>query len=394
VNLDLHSLDVTSHDLDVNERDRFVRSRDLLSTGRQFITTGTSFITTGTCFITTGTSFIMTGMQFITTGMCISGFRHLRQGPRRRRGAHFACPIEGCYLGGVRWGIHVALLAASAGCCIQDINGLSTSSTGISTSTSASASTGRGGTSAGATGTADSGSSTAGASSTGTPVGSSSTGGMSSANTGGSSGTSTSTAGSTGSTTGTTYLPDASCNPNVTSKQFDGCGPSTLCGCPYHCVDDPFAELVLFENPAIEAWLCEQACGSNEDCNSILTGCSDAHNCAAVRCGGGSGNGFYNSTCSMGDGQEDGTCLVISDSVVIIDAGICQQAGTATGTCDDGPVTRSDLVDVCEPGYVCTAVPSASCTKLCTTTDDCPTGQFCNIYGDPQSGYCLDAGSP
>jgi len=150
--------------------------------------------------------------------------------------------------------------------------------------------------------------------------------------------------------------------------------------------------------------ICEPPCQSNDDCDDLDTACISGH-CGYVGCGGHSGNGMYNSTCSMSDGGVDGTCTVSRQAIAPdsgLPLGFCVQAGTETTSCDPYASSRSQASGLCQPGSICEAGAPVDggylsyCDQLCdgTPATVCPTGQFCFVYPvPPVSGICEDAGS-
>ena len=211
-----------------------------------------------------------------------------------------------------------------------------------------------------------------------------STGGNVGGSTGGSSGAGTS---STGTATGATGGSTGGCVPGASSSQFDACAQTGRCGCPYQCVYDPLAYIW---SPNGSSNVCESPCSSNSDCELSATACVGGI-CALVACGGSSGNGTYNSTCSMADGVTDGTCaLVFTPDGGTIEE--CIAAGTSDGGCNPEAKLRKPSSSICIAGFICIGGgPADECEQECDNiTVFCPPGETCTMLegSDPPAGAC------
>lgn len=163
----------------------------------------------------------------------------------------------------------------------------------------------------------------------------------------------------------------------------------------------------FFDNASTSSLtFCELECQSNADCLYNLTACVNGV-CALVPCGGDAGNGFYNSSCSMGDETADGTCTTAFDDA---DAGrfaICYQAGTVKlgGLCAPNPTysygttvtTHAYLSEICEPGDICFEASGSNyprCVQQCDgTTVLCAPNQTCLLGSIAGGGVCVDGGA-
>jgi hypothetical protein len=206
----------------------------------------------------------------------------------------------------------------------------------------------------------------------------------------GASGGAISGSGGGSSSSGGTATGGQGCDPNITSNQLDFCSGPGTCGCPYHCVDDPLAVGLDHANQhGGSGPVCEVPCSSSSDCLTINACLNGA--CSFVACGGNSGNGTYNSTCtSPGSALNAGSCYVVSGA-----GAICVLAGAANASCDPSQL-RSDPQAVCAPGFVCESITGEGqgmgpCVQMCDDLRvDCPLGQYCNTYSThPTGGLCF-----
>jgi len=197
--------------------------------------------------------------------------------------------------------------------------------------------------------------------------------------------------GSTGLATGgsasTTGGAGVNCVSGVASAAFDGCADAGRCGCPLECVDDPLSYVLSKDGSST---VCESPCQSNADCVDSGTACTGG-TCKLVACGGTSGNGLFNSTCSMGDQPNDGTC----DFAPTPDGGrtaLCFQAGLSDGGCNPDQGLRSMLNVTCIAGFICfNSGLGNGCMQLCDNVAVfCPAGQICAIFLglEPPEGVC------
>ncbi|MHB8417347.1 MAG: hypothetical protein ACYDCL_04680 [Myxococcales bacterium] len=193
--------------------------------------------------------------------------------------------------------------------------------------------------------------------------------------TGGSSGGATTGGGSSGGTSGG----KESCNPNASPVEFLSCSSPSGCGCPLLCVDD-----------ALAGQVCEYPCTTTDQCPDLLTVCNGT-NCKLDPCGPGTGNGSYNSFCSV-TGTDDGSCipLQLADGTVY---GVCAQGGSAATSCN-ATANRQNLAEVCQAGMVCIggAIGTGGvCGDVCDPNQGgpCPAGQLCAFtVDDPLAGAC------
>jgi hypothetical protein len=194
--------------------------------------------------------------------------------------------------------------------------------------------------------------------------------------TGGNAGSSGGTVG--GSSGGSTGGPE-SCNPNASPVEFLTCASPSGCGCPLLCVHD-----------ALAGQVCEYPCTATDQCPDLLTVCNGA-NCQLDGCGPGTGNGSYNSFCTV-TSTDDGSCipLQLTDGTVY---GVCAQGGSAVTTCN-ATANREDLSQVCQGGMVCIggAIGTGGvCGDVCDPNQGgpCPSGQECAFtVDDPLAGAC------
>ncbi len=187
---------------------------------------------------------------------------------------------------------------------------------------------------------------------------------------------------STGATSG------GSCNPKITSQVLAGCADAGECGCPFQCVVDGLAWFV--PGAADPPRVCEEPCRTDDDCDYLATACV-AGSCALVACGGESGNGMDNSTCSIRGQPSDGTCQVQT-----LDGGVarlCEGSGTSDGGCVYYDELGSEESSICIPGYTCLGDPEGDggwCQQLCDNVEIfCPQGSKCELLqSDPPAGSC------
>jgi hypothetical protein len=200
----------------------------------------------------------------------------------------------------------------------------------------------------------------------------------SSAATGGSS--TGATGGATGGTGGTT----GGCSPFAPLEEFATCTTTADCGCPLVCNDDPLQ--------AQTGSVCEYPCPTT-GCPNPLTICGDGGICVTDGCGSGTGNGTFNSTCTV-DAGTDGTCLpeLLGDTSV----GYCFLAGTASfdaGGCSL-IATSGEPTELCPAGALCFGVgDKGTCSDLCdpNAQGGCPGGSFCaDIVDEPDLGICIE----
>jgi hypothetical protein len=121
--------------------------------------------------------------------------------------------------------------------------------------------------------------------------------------------------------------------------------------------------------------VCEAPCRSDGDCELIYTACIRGV-CSLVPCGPDAGNG---STCAMGSLPATGTCSVAMVDGELVRA--CTGGGTSDGGCLFYADTRSQLAEICPPGYSCLGDPlgdGGSCLGVCdNVTVFCPTHFTC-----------------
>ncbi len=138
--------------------------------------------------------------------------------------------------------------------------------------------------------------------------------------------------------------------------------------------------------------VCEYECVTVSDCPDVATLCLSGF-CAVNQCGGGTGNGQFNSTCNA-QGTNDGTCEPLTLDAGLSSIGYCIQAGTDTGPCDPNPTRLTPGSQVCLPGSLCfggIATFGGTCNQLCNPpSGTCPRGQACSpIVNEPALGICL-----
>jgi hypothetical protein len=191
--------------------------------------------------------------------------------------------------------------------------------------------------------------------------------------------------GSSGGAASGTTGSEPACVSELGSNQFDPCAGPGSCGCPFQCVYDPLAFFGGSRTFVPSPYVCERGCQTNQDCIGLRTRCA-GDVCSVAACGADSGNGTYDSSCSMGDQASDGTCVVLV-GVDGGDAAICEQAGASDGGCLDNGALRSQSSDLCLPGDVCAG---GQCSQLCDPTTPCPATQSCFMFAtNPPSGLCF-----
>ncbi len=194
----------------------------------------------------------------------------------------------------------------------------------------------------------------------------------------GATGGSTGSTGGTGGTGGTT----GGCSESAPIAEFQPCTSTADCGCPLVCNRDPLQ--------AQTGSVCEYPCPST-GCPDPVTICGDAGICVTDGCGPGTGNGTFNSTCTVA-GLGEGTCLpeLLGDTSV----GYCFLAGTASfdaGACS--LIETTERSELCPPGALCFGLGKGTCSDLCdpnTQGGGCPAGSFCaGIVDQPDLGICV-----
>ncbi len=203
-------------------------------------------------------------------------------------------------------------------------------------------------------------------------------GGTTSSGTGG-----TTSSGATGGSTsgGTT---GGGCSESAPISEFQHCKLDSDCGCPLVCNKDPLVSAT--------SSVCEYPCKTTA-CADAVTICSTGKICITDGCGPGTGNGSFNSTCTVAK-KNDGTCLpeLLGDTSV----GYCFLGGTApfdAGGCDPS-ATASEASLLCPPGSLCFGPTDdvGSCNVLCDPSlgTGCPSGSFCTgIVDQPDLGVCI-----
>jgi hypothetical protein len=155
------------------------------------------------------------------------------------------------------------------------------------------------------------------------------------------------------------------------ATQLQPCGPNTAC-CPN-------LSLSCENEPSAGSSFCEVVnCKTDAQCTNAETICSGG-NCVLNICGGKSGNGDYNSTCTSG--SDDGTCVPKGSGKE--EYGICYAAGSSDGGCSDSALT-TDPTQLCVAGQACLPNPNGP-SDLCRTV--CDPG-----FGGSGKDVCQDAG--